>query len=515
MNYFSRIVRAIIFKPMHRIFPAFTVSASFALVGTNAVAAKPNIVYILTDDLGYGSTSCYGADTNLVRTPNIDRLAREGRRFTDACSSSSVCSPSRYSILTGRYCWRTSLKYEALGDASPLLVETNRLTVASLLKEQGYNTAAIGKWHLGFGPVKPTDYTLPLRPGPEDVGFNYFYGLPSNHADPTGIYVDTEMDNMGQKINKVEGLRSNKLTPFGTNYYGKDKPFMGIDAPQRVDTEVMPHITDKALAWIDEQKAGKPFFLYFAPVAVHEPATPSDATKGTSKAGAYGDWIHELDRTVGRVLDELDKNHLTENTLVILTSDNGGENAYAAHAWLGFEAGSNMKAIAAGLKMNGIWRGGKHSVYEGGLREPFIVRWPGKVPAGTICDEPICLVDTFATLAAVTGAKMPSVTQGAEDSYNVLPALLGKKNFHPIRPALVEHSADGVFAVRQGSWKWIEGKPANPHPGKIRAKEFQPQLYNLADDPTETHDVLAEHPDIAAKLSALLETYRQQGYSRN
>ena len=465
--------------------------------------SKPNIVFILADDLGWGSVSCYGANTNLVRTPNIDRLAREGRRFTDANCSASICSPSRYSILTGRYCWRTSLKFEVLGDVSPLHIETNRLTVASLLKSQGYATAAIGKWHLGFGINKPCDYLKSLRPGPQDIGFDYFYGIPANHGDKTGIYLDTERDEQGL-ITKIAGLRSTNVSSFGKTHYGG--LFLGFDAPQRVDEEVMSRLTDQAIAWIDGQKKTKPFFLYFSSVAVHGPETPSAATKGTSQAGIYGDWIHELDRAVGRLLDELDKRHLTENTLVIFTSDNGGENR-------NFETNS-VAAIKLGLKMNGDWRNGKHSIYEGGLREPFIARWPGKVPGGTVSDEPICLVDTLATLAAVTGAKLPPPAQGAEDSYNVLPALLGEKFGSPIRPALIGHSGWGVFSVRQGPWKWIEGKYAPLKKPNSEGNEFHPQLYNLAEDPQETRDVIADHPEIAVKLSALLETYRQQGYSR-
>jgi arylsulfatase A-like enzyme len=502
MNFFDRISALLL--------------AAVVLINGNfarATDAKPNIILILADDLGWGSVGCYGADANLVRTPNIDRLAREGRRFTDANCAASICSPSRYSILTGRYCWRTSLKFGVLHDKAPLHIETNRLTVASMLKAEGYATAAIGKWHLGFGASQP-DFTSTLRPGPLDVGFDYFYGLPSNHGDPSGIYLDTEMNEPDGTAIRVEGLRSKRLSPFGTNYYG-NKPFYGLDAPQRVDVEVMPHLTEKAIAWIDQQNTGRPFFLYFAPVAVHEPVTPSDITKGTSQAGIYGDWIHELDRTVGRLLDALDKQHLSDNTLVIFTSDNGGENRYGFHAWAGFEAGSNKKAIAAGLKLNGDWRAGKHSVYEGGLREPFIVRWPGKVPAATVSDEPICLVDTLATIAAVVGAKLPPPEQGAEDSYNVLPAILGEKYTSPIRPALVGHSGWGVFSVRQGSWKWIEGKYAPVKEPKSERNEFHPQLYNLADDPQETREVIGEHADIAAKLAALLEQYRQQGHSRD
>jgi len=459
--------------------------------------SRPNIVFILADDYGWGSAGCYGADEKLVRTPNIDRLAREGRRFTDACTASSVCSPTRYAVMTGRYCWRTPLKFEVLGVFDPLWIEPSRLTVASLLKQCGYCTAAIGKWHLGYGPAKPVDYTQPLRPGPLNVGFDFHLGIPSNHGDVTGIYVDCE---------HVQGLRSSKLTPSGACYYG-GKPFLGLDAPQRKDVDVMDVLTNRAVEWIGAQTPDKPFFLYFTPVAVHEPVTPSDQCKGSSKAGPYGDWIHELDRSVGKILAVLDQQKFTENTLVIFTSDNGGENKKT-------RSGEQVAAIAAGLQMNGAWREGKHSIFEGGFRVPYVARWPGRVPAGTVCDETIGLVDTLATVAAIVGAPLPVVAQGAEDSYNILPALLGEQTVEPLRPALIEHSADGVFAVRSGPWKWIEGKCAKLKPPKSRATEFRAQLYNLRDDPAERHDVLEQNPGVVQRLAALLQQYRVQGFSR-
>jgi len=459
-------------------------------------ATKPNIVFILSDDFGWGSAGCYGANPKLVRTPNIDRLAREGRRFTDACAPASVCSPTRYAVLTGRYCWRTPLKYEVLGVFDPLWIEPSRITVASLLRQHGYHTAAIGKWHLGYGSSKPVDYTKLLRPGPLSVGFDVHFGVPQNHGDITGVYVDCE---------HVQGLRSAQLKPMGACYYG-GKPFLGFDAPQRKDEDVMEVLTTRAIDWIKEQTSERPFFLYFTPVAVHRPITPSSQTKGTSKAGPFGDWIHELDRSVGRVLAELDNRGFTSNTLVIFTSDNGSMKP---------QNGDEAVAIKAGLQVNGAWRAGKHSIYEGGLREPYLARWPGKIPAGTVCNEPISLVDTLATIAAIIGAQLPPPAHGAEDSYNILPALLGETLTAPLRPALVEHSADGVFAVRSGPWKWIEGHCAKPKkPKGERAVEYHEQLYNLQDDPAEQHDMLTQHPDVAQRLATLLDKYRTQGSSR-
>ncbi len=467
-------------------------------------ASRPNIVVILADDLGWGSLNCYGAPTNLVRTPNCDRLAREGIRFTDANTASSVCSPTRYALLTGRYCWRTSLKHEVLGTMAPLHIETSRLTLASLLKKYGYRTAAVGKWHLGYGSSPKCDYTAELTPGPLDIGFDYHFAVPSNHGDNVGVFVENR---------RVVGLRSNKLDPskYGKMWNGRGS-FLGLDAPQRVDEDVMDMLTRKAVAWLDQQEAGKPFFLYFTPVTVHRPVTPSMA-KGSSPAGPYGDWIHELDASVGRILETLDRKGLVKDTLVIFTSDNGGVIVPPAQA-------DEPEGIAAkaGLAICGPWRGRKHSVYQGGFRVPFLARWPGHIPAGATSYETISLTDLLATTAAIVGEPLPSRTVAAEDSYNVLPALLGKKPDHSIREAIVVHSADGNFAIRQGPWKWIEGK-AHPDttPGalKLRAAEFHPQLYNLAQDPGEKTDVLDTYPDVAKRLEALLNQYRDRGFSRS
>ena len=290
----------------------------FAHAAEDSVPGKsdlPNIVVILSDDYGWGSATCYGADPDLIQTPNIDRLAREGRRFTDANTSSSVCSPTRYSMLTGRYCWRTSLKHEVLGTTSPLHIEPGRLNLASLLKQHGYATAAIGKWHLGYGSDPRVDFTKELKPGPLEIGFDYHFGVPSNHGDIAGVYVEND---------RVYGLRSENLDPERTGKNFKGRPFFGLDAPQRVDIDVMPLLTTKAVEWLEQQSKEKPFFLYYTPVAIHNPVTPSEKTKGTSKAGGYGDWIHELDVSVGEVLDALAKQGLVEDTLVLFTSDNGG-----------------------------------------------------------------------------------------------------------------------------------------------------------------------------------------------
>lgn len=462
---------------------------------------QPNIVVILSDDYGFGSATCYGARPDLIRTPHIDRLAKEGRRFTDANTTSSVCSPTRYSMLTGRYCWRTSLKHEVLGTLSPLHIEVGRLNLASLLKDHGYRTASIGKWHLGYGNAPRVDYTKELKPGPREIGFDYHFGVPANHGDIAGVYVEDH---------RVAGLRSGKLNRDTAAKNFKGVPYLGLDAPHRVDEEVMPLITGKAVTWIEQQTDDTPFFLFFTPVAIHNPVTPSAKTKGTSKAGPYGDWIHELDESVGRVLDALDRNGFTENTVVLFTSDNGGVNKPT-------KPGEATDASRAGLKISGPFRGGKHDVWEGGFRVPYIVRWPGKVPAGSVCDETLSLADTLATVAALLGERLPPKNVGAEDSYNMLPAWVAEQYKSPIRPDMILHSADGNFAIRRGPWKWIEG---NYHPDtrpaalKLREKQFASQLYNLSADVAESTEVTADHRQVAAELAALLDRYRHGGYSR-
>jgi len=486
------------------------------LTGNSVFAAaspgKPNIVIILSDDYGYASSNCYGADPKLVQTPNIDRLAKEGRRFTDANTTSSVCSPTRYSVLTGRYCWRTSLKSEVLSTFAPLHIETTRLNMASMLKSQGYQTAAIGKWHLGYGtsdgdPIWRADYTAELSPGPLDLGFDYHFAVPSNHGDVTGVYVENRF---------VYGLRSGKIPPgmkiagpvpdddnFKATYGPEDVEnprvkILNIDAPRRVNDRVMPELTDKAVEWLSKQTKDKPFFLYFTPVAVHSPVTPEKDLLGKSAAGPFGDWISELDRTVGRILETLDKQGLADNTIVIFSSDNGGVKEPNQ------KTTPQTLSLNRGFQPNGALRGGKHHVWEGGFKVPFIVRWPGKAPAGTVSTQMISLADIMATTAAIVDETLPPAADAAEDSYSILPAILGDPQ-QPIRPDMVIHSADGVYAIRKGPWKWIEGVPVD---------EFHPQLYNLQEDPGETKDVSTEHPDIAKELTALLERYRNGGYSR-
>ncbi len=499
---------------------------TLASILTTGFAAErpPNIVVILSDDYGYGSAGCYGANPALVKTPNIDRIAAEGRRFTDGNTTSSVCSPTRYSLMTGRYCWRTSLKHEVLSTFAPLHIETTRLNMASMLKKHGYSTAAVGKWHLGYGtaddsPKWRPDYSAELSPGPLEIGFDYHFGVPSNHGDLTGVFVENRF---------VYGLRSGIIpagmkiagpVPDDDNFkatYGPEDTENGkakileLDAPRRKNERVMKVLTDKATTWMQQQPKDKPFFLYFTPVAVHNPITPDKDLAGQSAAGLYGDWIHELDRSVGRILETLDKVGAARNTLVIFTSDNGGVKELARADSL------QTKAFNAGLAVNGALRGGKHHVWEGGFKVPFIVRWSGKAAAGSVSTAMVSVADILATTAEIVGEKLPAAAMAAEDSRSFLPAILGDPA-KPLREDMIVHSSDGVFAIRKGPWKWIEGVPVDEIKAgarKAHADEYHPQLYNTQDDPAETTDLSAQQPELVKQLAALLNRYRDGGYSR-
>ena len=286
------------------------------------------------------------------------------------------------------------------------------LTIASLLKSAGYQTAAIGKWHLGYGTGR-TGFTKPLDPSPLDIGSDYHFGAPQNHGDATGVYV---------RNRNTVGLRSSRVEPFGKTPSGRQ--FLGFDAPHRVEDRVMNELATEAVEWLRGQDPETPFFLYFAPVAIHFPYTPSAETRDASGVGLYGDWIHELDLSVGRILRELDELGLAEETLVIFTSDNGG---------VLLTEGDRPEAEPhrAGLRVNGPWRGRKHSIFEGGFRVPFILRWLGKVSAKTVSNATISLVDMFATVAALIGEPVPPTTEAAEDSFNILPSLLGQSSPRP------------------------------------------------------------------------------------
>lgn len=489
---------------MNRAYPVILIISILLLSGCAGEKVdekdRPNIVIILADDLGYGSVGVYGAKQSVVRTPSIDGLAGEGRLFTNAYTPSSVCSPTRYGLLTGRYDWRTGMEYGVCGARSSLHISQDRETLASMLKDAGYHTAAIGKWHLGYQNEK-TDYYKSLTPGPLDLGFDYHWGIPTNHGDIVGAWV--ENDKIFGMLAKMEDLPPEQRHP---EYNWLGNKMLGIPAPYRTDSMEMSVITRKAVDWIGEQSDKKPFFLYFAQSAIHSPHITSPVFEGSSGGGAYGDFIQELDYSVGEILKALDEHGFSENTLVLFTSDNGGHPAGAE------------EAIEAGLRINGDLRGTKLTVWEGGFRVPYIIRWPGRIPPGTRCDAMISLVDTYASLSSILGAELPDKSSCAEDSYNVLPAWMGQDLEGPLRENMVLTSFEGITSLRVGSWKYIEGIVPDPDPRWLfgeRLEEVNEMLFNLSEDPGEKQNVLMDNPHIASKMKSLLSRIREQGYSRN
>jgi arylsulfatase A len=482
------------------------VTCLFSLVHSPMAAAersaneKPNIIVILADDYGWGSVGCYGADG--LKTPNLDRLAREGRRFTNAYAPGSVCSPTRYGLMTGRYYWRTSIKDgEVLPGNAPLHIETDRLTLASLCKSQGYRTAAFGKWHLGMGTEKTTDWSVPLKPGPLEIGFDYFFGLAANPWNGPHSFIENH-----EVLGKIKG------EPVLISGNREEAKTSGISKPWQ-ENQIMATVTDKAVGWI-EQNRQDPFFVYFAPTAIHEPVIAHPQFTG-SKYGHYGDFIEELDARVGQVLAALDKHQLSEKTLIIFTSDNGGVvNPNNKNA---------SEAMKAGLAINGTLRGGKHDVWEGGFREPFLVRWPGHVPAGTVSEQVICITDVLATLAAVLKAPLPPGQ--AEDSFNAWRAFSETEPGPHVRDHVVLQAADATYAIRMAHWKLIERvdappfEPRNRRQAEIaeRKKKAAPksdQLFNLAVDPAEAESVTSANTDRAATMKQRLIDVRRRTHSR-
>jgi arylsulfatase A-like enzyme len=481
---------------------AAAVPAPAAVV--NADQPSPNIVLILADDYGWGSLGCYGAPAAL-KTPSLDRLAAEGRRFTQAYAPGSVCSPTRYGLITGRYYWRTPVKDgKVLPANAPLHIETNRLTLASVCKSRGYRTGAFGKWHLGMTTERVTDWSKPLVPGPLQVGFDHYFGMAANiGSGPHSFIIGEEVSGRvpGEPVIVHGGSREGDSTS-------------GIRQAWKPD-RVMETLTARVCEWIETNRA-KPFFVYYAPNAVHEPIVPNPRFSG-SPYGKYGDFIQELDWSVGRILETLNRLEVADKTLVIFTSDNGGvvnpgnPNATAA--------------IKAGLAINGPLRGGKHTEWEGGFREPFIVRWPAKVPAGTVSDQVICLTDMLATFASLLGVPLPP--GNAEDSFDVLRAFTETAPGAPVRDHVILQAASATYDLRQGDWKLIERAGA-PEFTSVRTKKKTAaaakkknaaagrpdELFNLRADPFETNDVRAANAELAAKLKRFLVEARDRGFTR-
>ncbi|WP_321476340.1 arylsulfatase [uncultured Paludibaculum sp.] len=462
---------------------------------SQAAVERPNIVLILADDLGNGDLSCYNPRSGIA-TRNLDRLAEEGVRFTDMHSPSSVCTPTRYGLLTGRYCWRSRLKRGVLQGDSPNLIEEARLTLPSLLRERGYYTAGVGKWHLGLGDRPHTDFDQPLSPGPRAHGFDYYFGIPASLDMAPYLYFENDR--------VVE--RATERTPGsgGTNPRGAFWR-AGAIAPHFDIGEVMPTITRKAVSVVKERAVKKaPFFLYFPMTGPHTPWMPRAPFQGKSTAGEYGDFVAQIDDSVRQVLAAIEESGIRKNTLVLFASDNG---AY----WTADEI------ARYGHRANNGWRGMKADIFDGGHRVPFLARWPGRVKAGRTCGDLSCLTDVVATAADLSGVELPKAA--AEDSFSLLPAMMaGRAGRGPRRTSVIHHSAQGMFSVREGQWKLIAGrgsggftKPVSVTPGPGEAPG---ELYDMTRDPAETGNLYLKEAEVVERLTGLLEKAKAEGRTR-
>lgn len=481
-------------------------------------ARKPNIIFIISDDVGYGDLGCYGATK--VKTPNLDRLAATGLRFTDAHSSASTCTPSRYSVMTGEYAWRKKGTGILPGDAA-LIIPTDRPTLPSLMRQGGYATGCVGKWHLGLGAAGKLDWNGDIEPGPLEVGFDYCYIIPATGDRVPCVFVE---NHRVAALDPNDPLVVSYGVKVGTEPTGREHPelltmkpshghddtivngisrigFMtGARGARWKDEQIATELTKQAVHFIEENRE-KPFFLYFATHDIHVPRVPGEKYRGSSECGVRGDVIQELDGSVGEVIATLDRLKLADDTLIIFSSDNGPvvDDGYAD---------GSVKNLN-GHKPAGPLSGGKYSIYEGGTRVPFIVNWPGHVKPG-VSNALVCQVDLLASLSAFVKADKPP--GAGPDSENVLPALLGES---PVgREQLIEQS-NGI-AIRKGQWKLI---PPRPGGGGGKDEEGRPiakrgpqaaELFNLADDPGEKKNVAAEHPELVQELSAALQKARTQ-----
>jgi arylsulfatase A-like enzyme len=491
------------------------VLANAGTIISGAEITPPNIIFILADDLGYGDVHCLNPGGKIL-TPNLDRLAAEGMIFTDAHSTSSVCTPSRYSLLTGRYNWRSRLQHDVLGGLSPPLIEQGRLTVASLLQHAGYSTACMGKWHLGMDwvrlqgksveelgiethdQVRNVDFHQPIRNSPTALGFDYFFGISASLDMVPYTFIEND---------RVLNLPTEDVSfPLKPNDKGQTR--RGPGAPGFKVEQVLPELTRRATDYITQHaqaaKQGKPFFLYLPLTSPHTPIAPTSEWSGKSGLNAYADFVMQTDASVGRLLEALRTNGIASNTFVIFSSDNGCSPA------AGFSE-LNTK----GHKPSYVFRGAKADIFEGGHRIPFIARWPSRIRPGTKSDQLICLMDFMATVSEMIGKPLPAYA--AEDSVSFLSALSGRAE-NPLREALVHHSINGSFSIRQGYWKLElcpdSGGWSEPRPGSAAARKLSPtQLYNIQKDIAEQHNVAKEHPDIVERLTKLLQRYISEGRS--
>ncbi|PQB07709.1 hypothetical protein BST83_11480 [Polaribacter filamentus] len=447
----------------------------FFLTGLNSFAQQnkknlPNVIVFVADDFGYGSTNVYGAPESLIKTPNINKLAEEGIRFTNAFTTGSVCTPTRYALMTGEYSWRTSLKKGVVDSNDPALIDVNKKSLSKYMQSLGYKTAQAGKWHLGFKEEKFENLLGDIYPGPNDYGFDYSFALPNNLDDVHKVYIEN---------NKIYGLRSDKICAYGMSFYGKQ--YTGYDAPQRVTEQVTDDLTKKSIAWMESLDGSKPFFLYYAAAAVHHPIVPSPLMRGKSNAGAYGDFIQDIDRSLGDLIAYLEAKGIRENTLIIFASDNGGDIPERK----GMIMPENF-AVNKGLKINGDLKGDKHTIWDGGFKIPFIVNYPKEIKANQTANATVSTIDIYAFLADYIGNNIGLTKQDAPDSYS-FKTVVENTSTNYQRPPLVHRDAQGRKAVRFGSWKYIETKNENS-----KNPTDKKQLFDLTQDEAESNNIVSK-----------------------
>lgn len=457
---------------------------------------SPNIVYILADDLGIGDVSCYNAEGKLF-TPNIDQLAQHGVRFTDYHTTSSVCTPTRYGILTGRYNWRTTMKNGVLHGYDTPLIDPKRKTIASFLKKQNYETGIVGKWHLGWNWAnieageKNVDFSKPTQNNPNTLGFNYSFCIPASLDMPPYAYVEN-------------GLCTTVPVDTCVGRTGIELLRSGLTAPDFKHEEVLAKFTEKAIGFINRSaNKDKPFFLYFPLAAPHTPILPTGSFKGKSKVSPYGDFVLMVDDVVKQVVEALKAQGVYDNTIIIFTSDNGF--APTAKVDVQFAKGHNPSMM---------YRGFKTDIYEGGHRVPFIVSWGNKTKQAKISSQIVCSTDFLRTLSDLCNA--PLNDQTAEDSFSFLSDITGKKTKYPKRESIIHHSSDGFFAIRKGKWKLImcahSGGNGKPKATSEEAKTLPPiQLYDMVADIRETQNVYDKNPEVVKELTDLLTKYIKNG----
>ena len=466
----------------------------FLCVSAVQAASKPNIIYILADDLGYGDVQALNPEHGKIPTPGMDRLAAEGMVFTDAHSNSSVCTPTRYGVLTGRYSWRTFKQSGVLFGFDQPLIAPDRLTVAGFLKEQGYKTAIVGKWHLGLGLSKPdgtptkgkaapidgVDWKARIKGGPVDLGFDYWYGISASLDMPPYIWIEND-----RFIGECTTMKA---------FHRRGPAHADFEAVDVLDT-----IGNKSAEYIKKQSSDEPFFLYVPLTSPHAPIIPTKKWKGKSKLGLYGDFVMHTDAIVAQITNAVDVAGLAENTVIIVTSDNGCSKV------------ADIKGLKeAGHYPNGIYRGSKSDIWDGGHRVPFIVRWPAAVEAGSSSDEVICLTDLMATAAELSGGGLPR--NAGEDSVSFVPALKGE----PIaseRNGIVHHSISGQFAYRSGKWKILLTKASGGWTKEPMTVDAPAQLYDMEADPSEQNNLYHSNPEVFERLLAHLDSDVKRGRS--